>query len=105
MQREIDDLKKQLHQAKKKQYPSNSDVSSNDEKDTVYKQRSRTPQSESFSCEDEYFHQRKLRSPSHKGVGTDVMKGSEPNLEITLYTGNRKGETSQTFPPVNVHHV
>ena len=74
MQREINDLEKQLRQAKQKQYPSNSNVSSNDEEDTVYKQCSRTPPSESFSCEDEYFHQRKRRSPSHKGVGNDVMK-------------------------------
>ena len=56
MQREIDDLKKQLRRAKQKQYPSNADVSSNDEEDTLYRQRSRTPPSESFSYEDEYFH-------------------------------------------------
>ena len=55
MQREIDDLKKQLRRAKQKQYPSNADVSSNDEEDTLYRQRSRTPPSESFSCEDKYF--------------------------------------------------
>ena len=74
MQWEIDDLKKQLCQAKQKQYPSNSDVSSNDEEDTVYRQHSRIPPNESFSCEDEHFHQKKRRSPSHKGVGNDVMK-------------------------------
>ena len=56
MQREIDDLKKQLRQAQKKQSPSNSDVSSNDEEDTIYRQRSRTPPSESFSCEEEHLH-------------------------------------------------
>ena len=43
-------------------------------KDNVYRQHSRTPQSESFSCEDEHFHQRKRRSSSHKGAGNDVMK-------------------------------
>ena len=59
MQREIDDLKKQLRRAKQKQYPFNSDVSSNDEEDTIYKQRSRTPPSESFSCEEKHFQQRK----------------------------------------------
>ena len=74
MQREIDDLKKQLCRAKQNQYLSSSDISSNDEKDNVYRQRSRTPQSESFSCEDEHFHQRKRRSSSHKGAGNDVMK-------------------------------
>ena len=38
MQREIDDLKKQLRRAQRKQSPSSSDVSSNDEEDTSYKQ-------------------------------------------------------------------
>ena len=74
MQREIDDLKRQLRRAQRKQSPSSSDVSSNDEKDTIYRQRSRTPPSESFSCEEEHLHKRKCRSPSRKGVGTDVMK-------------------------------
>ena len=86
MQREIDDLKKQLRQVKQKQYPSNSDVSSNDEEDTVYRQRSRTPPSESFSCEDEYFHQRKRRSPSHKGVGNDVMKKALSQISKSPFT-------------------
>ena len=48
MQREIDDLKKQLRRAQRKQSPPSSNVSSNDEKDTSYRQRSRTPPSESF---------------------------------------------------------
>ena len=38
MQREIDDLKKQLRRAQRKQTPSNSDVSSNDEEDASYRQ-------------------------------------------------------------------
>ena len=86
MQQEIDDLKKQLRQVKQKQYPSNSDVSSNDEEDTVYRQRSRTPPSESFSCEDEYFHQRKRRSLSHKGVGNDVMKKALSQISKSPFT-------------------
>ena len=86
MQREIDDLKKQLRQAKQKQYPSNSNVSSNDEEDTVYRQRSRTPPSESFSYEDEYFHQRKSRSPSHKGVGNDVIKKALSQISKSPFT-------------------
>ena len=56
MQREIDDLKKQLCRAQQKWSPSSSDVSSNDEEDTIYRKRSRTPSSESFSCEEEYLH-------------------------------------------------
>ena len=38
MQREIDDLKKQLRRVQRKQSPSNSDVSSNDKEDTIYRQ-------------------------------------------------------------------
>ena len=38
MQREIDDLKKRLRRAQQKQSPSSSDVSSNDEEDTSYRQ-------------------------------------------------------------------
>ena len=86
MQREIDDLKKQLRQAKQNQYPSNSDVSSNDEEDTIYRQRSRTPPSEFFSCEDEYFHQRKRRSPFHKGVWNDVMKKALSQISKSPFT-------------------
>ena len=48
MQREIDDLKRQLRRAQRKQSPPNFDVSSNDEEDIIYRQRSRTPPSESF---------------------------------------------------------
>ena len=74
MQREIDDLKRKLHRAQRKQSPPSSDVSSNDEEYTIYRQRSRTPPSESFSYEEEHFHKRKRRNLSRKGVGTDVMK-------------------------------
>ena len=56
MQREIDELKKQLHRAQRKRSPFSSDVSSNDEEDTIYKQRSRTPPSESFSYDEEHLH-------------------------------------------------
>ena len=74
MQQEIDDLKRQLRRAQRKQSPSSSDISSNDEEDTIYRQRSRTPPSESFSYEEEHLHKRKRMSPSRKGVGTNVMK-------------------------------
>ena len=74
MQREIDELKRQLRRAQRKRSPPSSNVSSNDEEDTIYKQRSRTPPNESFSCEEENLHKRKSKSPSRRGVGTDVMK-------------------------------
>ena len=64
MQREIDDLKKRLCRAQRKQTPSSSDVSSNDEEDASCRQRSGTPPSESFSCEEEHLHKKRRRSSS-----------------------------------------
>ena len=59
LQREIDYLKKKLRRAQRKQTPSSSDVSSNDDGDASYRKRSETPPSESYSCEEE--HSRKRR--------------------------------------------
>ena len=86
MQREINDLKKQLRQAKQKQYPSNSNVSSNDEEDTVYRQRSRTPPSESFSCEDEYFHQIS-KSPFTRGIEREKLPRRFHQPTFAMYNG------------------
>ena len=98
MQREIDDLKKQLRRAKQKQSPSSSDVSSNDEVDTIYRQRSRTPPSESFSCEEEHLHRKKRRSPSRKGVGIDVMKKALSQISKSPFTqGIEKAKLPRCF--------
>ena len=59
LQREIDDLKKRLRRAQRKQTPSSSNVSSNDDEDASYRKRSETPPSESYSCEEECSRKRK----------------------------------------------
>ena len=59
LQREINDLKKRLRRAQQKQTPSSSDVSSNNDEDASYRQRSGTPPSESYSCEEEHSHKRR----------------------------------------------
>ena len=98
MQREIDDLKKQLRRAQRKQSPPSFDVSSNDKEDTIYRQRSRTPPSESFSCEEEHLHKRKRRSPSHRGVGTDVMKKALSQISKSPFTwGIEKAKLHRRF--------
>ena len=98
MQREIDDLKRKLHRAQRKQSLPSSDVSSNDEEYTIYRQRSRTPPSESFSCEEEHFHKRKRRSLSHKGVGTDVMKKALNQISKSPFTrGIEKAKLPRRF--------
>ena len=46
--------KKKLRRAQRKQTPSNSVVSSNDDGDASYRKHSKTPPSESYSCEEEH---------------------------------------------------
>ena len=98
MQREIDDLKKQLRRAQQKRSPSSSDVFSNDEEDTIYRQRSRTPPSKSFSCEEEHLHRRKCKSPSRKGVRTDIMKKALSQISKSPFTwGIEKAKLPRRF--------
>ena len=59
LQLEIDDLKRRLHRTQRKQTPSSSDVSSNDDENASYRKCLETPPSESYSCEEE--HSRKRR--------------------------------------------
>ena len=98
MQREIDDLKKQLRRAQRKQSPPSFDVSSNDEKDTICRQRSRTPPSEFFSYEEENLHKRKRMSPSRRGIGTDVMKKALSQISKSNFTrGIEKAKILRRF--------
>ena len=73
MQKEINHLKRSLCHKRRKQAPSNSDYSSNDEKDEDYKQRSRTPPSESFSYDEDYRHEHKNSNSSSRGLVNDAM--------------------------------
>ena len=73
LQLEIDRLKRDLRHAKRKKASPGSDVSSEDERDMNYRQRSRTPPTEFFSYEKEHHHERPRRSPLRKGVGNNAM--------------------------------
>ena len=98
MQREIDDLKKQLHRAQQRRSPSSFNISYNDEDDAIYKQRPRTPPSESFSYDEELHHRRKRKSPSRKGVGTDVMKKALNQISKSPFTrGIEKAKLPRRF--------
>ena len=98
MQREIDDLKKQLRRAQRKQSPPSSDVYSNDEEDTSYRQRLETSPSESFSCEEEHLHKRRRRSPFGRGVGTNVMKKALSQISKSPFTrGIEKAKLPRRF--------
>ena len=98
LQREIDDLKKKLRRAQRKQTPSSSDVSSNDDGDASYRKRSETPPSESYSCEEEHSRKRRRRSPSGRGVGTNVMKKALSQISKSPFTrGIEKAKLPRRF--------
>ena len=86
LQREIEDLKKKLRRAQRKQTPSSSDVSSNDEGDASYKECSETRPSESYSYEEEHSHKRRRKSSSGRRVGTKVMKKALSQISKSTFT-------------------
>ena len=98
MQREIDDLKKRLRRAQRKRTPSSSDVSSNDDEDASYRRRSGTPPSESYSYEEEHSQNRRRRSPSGRGVRTNVMKKALSQISKSPFTrGIEKAKLPRRF--------
>ena len=98
LEREIDDLKKRLRQAQRKQTPSSSDVSSNDDEDASYRKRSKTSPSESYSCEEEHSRKRRRRSPSGRGVRTNVMKKALSQISKSPFTrGIEKAKLPRRF--------
>ena len=91
-------MKKQLRRAQQKQSPSSFNASFNDEEDTIYRQKSRTPPSESFSCEKEHLHQRRHKSPSCKRVRTDIMKKALSQISKLPFTrGIKKAKLPRRF--------
>ncbi|XP_050290554.1 uncharacterized protein LOC126728835 [Quercus robur] len=65
--------------------------SSNDEHDGNYRQRSRTPPSETFSYEDEHHHRRKHKGPSSRGLGNDAMSKALDKISKSPFTRRIEG--------------
>ena len=64
MQREIDKLKKELRRARRRRSSPDSELSSEETDDATYKRRSRTPPSETFSCDEKCRHRHKNKALS-----------------------------------------
>ena len=70
LQREIADLKRELRHAQRERSPPRSEPSSGESDGTSYRRRSRTPQSETFSYEEERRHRRRRKSPTSRAWET-----------------------------------
>ena len=92
MQREIDELKKKLHRARRRRASFESEFSSGDTEDVTYRQRSRTPPSETFSSDEEYSsYRRKNKSTSHKGLGNKAMSEALNQVAKSPFTHRIEG--------------
>nr|XP_023891551.1 uncharacterized protein LOC112003576 [Quercus suber] len=86
MQREIDDLKRKLRHAQQGWSEPSLDLPSDDESDDEYRQRSRTPPSETFSHEKERYQRRKRDSPTPRGLESDAMSKTLDRLSKSPFT-------------------
>ena len=68
---------------------SNSDMS--EEGDNNYRQRSRTPPSETFSYEEEHRHRRRHKSPSRKGLVNHAMSEALNQISKSPFTRKIEG--------------
>ena len=87
MQHEIDNLKKKLRRAQRRQTSFGSESSSKDTEDDTYRRRSRTPPSETFSGDEEYSNYRhKRKGTSHKGLGNKAMNEALSQVTKSPFT-------------------
>ena len=92
MQREIDELKKQLRCARRRHSSPNSELSSEETDEAMYRRRSRTPPSETFSGDEEYSsHRRKNKSSMHKDLGNKAMNEALNQVAKSPFTRRIEG--------------
>ena len=91
MQREINDLKRRLRFAQRRQSLPGTNTPLDDENDDDYRQRSNTPPSETFSHKEECRQKRKRRSPSPRGMGHDAMSRALDQLSRSPFTRRIEG--------------
>ena len=91
IQREIDELKKKLHYARRRHSSPDSKLSSEETDDATYRRRSRTLPSETFSGGEEYSYKRKNKSPTHKGIGNNAMNEALNQVAKSPFTRRIEG--------------
>ena len=91
MQREIDELKKELCHAQWRHTSPDSELSSEETDDATYRQRSRTPPNETFSGNEEYRRRRKNKSLTHKGLRNNAMNEALSQVAKSLFTRSIEG--------------
>ena len=91
MQREIDELKKELRRARRRHSSLDSELSSEETNDATSRRRSRYLPNETFSYDEEYHHRRKNKSPTHKSLGNNAMNEALSQVAKSTFTRNIEG--------------
>ncbi|XP_030931042.1 uncharacterized protein LOC115956921 [Quercus lobata] len=91
MQREIDELKRELRHARRRCSSPNSELSFKETDGAIYRRRSRTPPNKSFFYDEEYHHRHRHKSPPHKGLGNDAMNKALSQVSKLPFTRNIEG--------------
>ena len=88
MQREIDELRRELRHAQQRRSSPSSEPSSETTDGASYRRRFRTPPSETFSYEEEYHHRHRYKNPPCKGLGNDAMNKALSQVSKSPFTRN-----------------
>ena len=91
MQLKIDHLRRRLRREQRRKTPSSSGPSSDDDRDGSYKPRSRTPPSVSFSYDEDRHYKCRNKSPSCKGLGSDVISKALNQISKSPFTRRIEG--------------
>ena len=88
LQREIDELKRELRHARRGRSPPSSEPLSEEMDGASYRRRSRTPSTETFSYEEEHSHRRSCKSPPRRGLGNNAMNKALSQISKSPFTRN-----------------
>ena len=98
MQLEINRFRRRLQRERQRRTPSYSDPFSDDVRDGSYRPRSRTPPSESFSCDEDHHYERKNKGPSCKGLGNNALSRVLNQISKSPFTSRiERGKLPRCF--------
>ena len=80
-----------MHRKRLRKTTSNSDFSSDEDRDGSYRPRSRTLPNESFSCDEDSYCERRSKNSSCKGLGNDAISRALNQISRSPFTRRIEG--------------
>ena len=105
LQREINELKRELRHAWWERSPPCSKPSSEETDGASYRQRSRTLPSETFSYKEKHNHRHRYKSLPSRGLGNNAMNKVLSQVFKSPFTRNIEDNSSSAIPPAYIHPI